>query len=135
MDGEQYDLYFGFLKVGGVTQSHSDFPNLWGSVAYEPWLSSPRSPVEEHLVRFVALSEESSRLIEVEHEVDNSREQAVVDAEMEAKYMDLIESEEWWLVDREGREMPILCPIFSEGGLVWAWDPGRKQQGRGSPPA
>jgi hypothetical protein len=41
---ERYNLYFGTLKVGTVTQTNSDFPNLWGTVVYEPWVSGPQSP-------------------------------------------------------------------------------------------
>ena len=126
MDSERYDLYFGSLKVGTVTQTDSDFPNLWGTIAYEPWVSSPPSPEEERFARFVALNKESTRLVDMEHEVDTSREQAAVNTELEAGFMDFVESEEWRLVDRRGRVLPILCPILrGDGDLVWRWDPGR----------
>jgi hypothetical protein len=65
-------------------------------------------------------------LVDVEHEVAKSREQAVVGAELEAGYMDFIESEDWRLVERLGRELPILCPILrGDEELVWRWNPGR----------
>lgn len=126
MDGDRYDLYFGALKVGVVLQTDSDFPNLLGTVVYEPWLAQPQSSEAIRLTRFVALNKESTRLVDVEHEEDISREQAAVNAELEAEYMDYVESEQWRLVDRSGRELPIPCPIFrGKGDLVWRWELGR----------
>jgi hypothetical protein len=126
VDGERYDLYFGSLKLGVVTQSDSDFPNLWGTMAYEPWLSSPPSPEAVRLARFVALNKESTRLVDLEDQADTSREQAAVNAELEAGFMDYVESEDWWLVDRRCRKLAILCPILrGDGDLVWRWDPAR----------
>jgi hypothetical protein len=122
VDGERYDLYFGSLKVGVVTPTDSDFPNLWGTITYEPWLAQPPSPEAVRLARFVALNQESTRLVDLEDEVDTGREQAAVNAELEAGFMDYIESQEWRLVDRRGRELPILCPILrGDGDLVWRW--------------
>lgn len=126
MDGERFDLFFGPLRVGVVTQVDSDFPNLWGAVTYDPALSEPQSPEAARLARFVALNKESTRLLDMEHERDSSRERAAVDAQLEADYLDCVESEEWRLVDARGRDLPILCPILrGDGEIVWRWDPGR----------
>ena len=123
---ENYELYHGSLKVGTVTNTDSDFPNLWGTIAYELWLSNPHSLEGARFARFVALNKESIRLVDSEHERDTSREQAVVNAELETEFMDYIESEEWRLVDGRGRDLPILCPIFRDDHeLVWRWDTGR----------
>jgi hypothetical protein len=127
VDGERYDLFFGSLKVGLVTQTGSDFPNVSGTIAYEPWLSSPQAPEAVRFARFVALNKESTRLVDMEHEVDTFREQAAINAELEAGFMDYVESEEWRLIDRSGRELPILCPVLhGDGDLVWRWDPRRR---------
>ncbi len=127
MDGECYDLFFGSLKVGFVTRTDSDFPNLWGTVAYEPWVSQPHSPAEQRFAQFAALNKETTRLVDMGHEVDVSREQEAVSAELEAGFMDYVESEDWWLVDRHGRRLPILCPVLrGDSDLVWRWDPRRR---------
>jgi hypothetical protein len=126
MDSERYDLHFGSLKVGVVTTSDSDFPNLWGTVTFDPALSKPQAPEAARFARFVALNQESMRLVDTEHARDNSREQAVVNAELAAGYMGYVESEEWRLVDARGQELSILCPIFREAGeIVWRWNPDR----------
>jgi hypothetical protein len=125
MDGDRFDLYFGPLKVGVVTRTDSDFPNLWGGITYDPALSEQRSPEVTRFVKFVALNRESIRLLDMEHEHDTSREQEAVNAELEAQYMDYVESEDWHLIDEQGRVLPILCPILrGDGEIVWRWNPG-----------
>jgi hypothetical protein len=123
MVGKRYDLYFGSLKVGVVTQTDSDFPNLWGDISYDRAVSEPRSEEAARLARFVELNRESIRLVDLEEE-DTSREQKVADAELDANYMDYIDSEDWHLVDERGRKLPILCPLLrGSSEIVWRWNP------------
>ena len=82
-----------------MAQTDSDFPNLWGTIIYEPWLSAPLTPEAIRFARFVALNKESTRLVDMEDQVVSSREQEVVNAELEAEFMDVVESEGWRLVD------------------------------------
>ena len=126
MTSERYGLYFGSLKVGVVTKTDSDFPNLCGSITNDPALSKSPSPEAAGVARFVALNKESTRLVDMEHEQDTSREQAAVNAELETGYMEYVESEEWRLFYDRGRELPILCPIFRwDDDIVWRWNPAR----------
>jgi hypothetical protein len=125
MKGERYDLHFGSLRVGVVTQTDSDFPNLWGAIVYDAALVKPRAGKAARFAKFLALNRESTRLVDMEHEHDTSREQAAINAELEG-FADYIESQDWHLVDERGRELPILCPIFrGDGEIVWRWDPDR----------
>jgi hypothetical protein len=103
----------------------SDFPNLWGTIAYDRSLAEPRSAEVTRLVRFVVLNQESRRLWDMEHEHGSSREQEAVDAEREAHYKDFIESEQWHLIDKQGQRLPILCGILrGNNEIVWRWNPG-----------
>jgi hypothetical protein len=111
MNGERYDLVFGSLKVGVVRQTDSDFPNLWGEIIYDPGLENAQSPKVRRFVQFVSLNRESTRLIDMEHEQDVSRELAAVNAELE-KYLDYIESEDWYLIAKDGRCVAIMAPIL-----------------------
>jgi hypothetical protein len=125
MDGNHFDLYFGALKVGVVTQSASDFPNLWGTIAYDPSLAEPRSAEVVRFVKFVVLNQESTRLMDMEHEPGMPREQEALCAELEAHFNDYIESEEWHLIDKQGQRLPILCPILrGSDEIVWRWNAG-----------
>jgi hypothetical protein len=124
MNGDGYDLYFGALKVGAVTETDSDFPNLWGDIVYETAFSEPQSGEMARLAKFVALNRESTRLADLEDEQDTTHEQEVVNAELEA-YADYVESADWHLIEQGGRELPILCPIFrGPGEVVWRWGLG-----------
>ena len=126
MDGDRYDLYFGSLKVGVVTRTDSDFPNLWGTIACEPWLSSPRSREEERLVRYFALDRECNRLLEVEHEVDNFREQAAIIAEIEAEFMDVVE----WRSGGWSTAAAVSCPSCAPAStMTAAWCGGGARAG------
>jgi hypothetical protein len=124
MVGDRYHLYFGSLKVGVVTHTDSDFPNLWGDISYDLAVSEPQSEEAARFAKFVELNRESTRLVDLEDEQDTSREQQDVNAELEADYTDYVESEDWHLVDECGRELPILCPILRwSGEIVWRWNP------------
>jgi hypothetical protein len=130
MDGEIYDLFFGTLKVGVLTKIDSDFPNTWGMITYDPGIEQPKSPEALRLARFIELMKAWMQLIKFENEShqENSNEQEVVNTELEAQFIDIIESDEWKLVRSDGRELPILCPTFhkmDEGELdevVWRWN-------------
>ena len=123
MKGQRYDLVFGSLNVGVVTQTDSDFPNLWGEITYDPALENPQTPEAIRFAKFVALNKESTRLVDTEHEQDVSRELAAVTTELEG-YTDYIESEDWYLIDAGGRRLPIICPILrGSSEIVWRWDP------------
>jgi hypothetical protein len=126
MESERYSLFFGYLKLGVVKQTDSDFPNLWGAVAYDSSLDHPQTPEAARLARFVALNKESIRLLDMEDEQDTSTERAVVDAELAKEYSDYVDSNEWRLVDDRGQERPILCPILrADDQIVWRWNPER----------
>jgi hypothetical protein len=43
----------------------------------------------------------------------------------EARFIDLIESDDWWLVDSSGRPDPILIPNFDGNGVIWRLDRSR----------
>jgi hypothetical protein len=125
MKPRSYLLFHGLLKIGVVTEDDADFPNMFGAIAYEPWILEPRDPDEKRLARFVELNCESTRLVDLEDEVDTSAESEKIDAEL-GQYQDLVESEEWWLVDDVGKKVPILCPMLRTSEIVWRWDPGRE---------
>ena len=126
MKGDRYLLYFGLLKIGVVTETDSDFPNLWGEIAEEPELAEPRTDEIVRLARFLALNREATRLADLEDAQSMGPEQEAVNAELETRSTDDIESEDWHLIDELGRKMPILCPILRGPiEIVWRWNPGR----------
>lgn len=123
MNGERYDLYFGSLKAGVVIQSDSDFPNLWGEFIDDPALAEGKTPELSRFARFLALNRECTRLMDLEEESPALEEANV---ELETDYADFIESDDWRLVDLQGRELPILVPLLrGPAEIVWRWNPHR----------
>jgi hypothetical protein len=121
----RYDLYFGDIRVGAVTEKDSDFPNLWGAITYDESMSQPISDERTRLARFLELNQESIRLVDIEHEQDVSSELDAVSKQLEA-FNDYIETDDWRLVDETGNSLPILVPIFRhDGEIVWRWNPGK----------
>jgi hypothetical protein len=123
-DGDRLDLYFGTIKVGVVTGVAGDFPNLWGRLTCGPALKQSGCAAVARLVRFLALNRVSTRLADQEPG-HTSRVREAVDAELEARFADYAESEDWHMIDTQGRKRPILCPILRwDGEIVWRWNPG-----------
>ncbi len=119
----RYNLYFGHLRVGTVTEVDKDFPSLWGRIIYDDALSRPNTAAAVRLARFIELNCESIRLVDIEHERDVSIEQEVFNKELE-KFQDYIDTDEWVLVEEDGIRHKILCPILRPGGeIVWRWNP------------
>ena len=84
------------------------------------------TPDEIRLARYVALNKESTRLIDREDIEDNAEEKARIDAESMNHFLDIIESEDWFLVDHNDQRHPILGPIFrNDDEIVWRWNPQR----------
>lgn len=119
-----YELFLGTKKFGRVTEGDVNFPNLWGNLELDEWVTTPKSEADKQLARFVELNCESTRL------VDRGDNDDLVDAELaavNAKLEDfnrLVESDDWALVDDTGRRHEILCPILRyDGEIVWRWRP------------
>lgn len=125
MTNDCYRLYFRTLMVGVVKSGDRDFSNLWGNISYNPAILELGSEETLRFIKFVELSWEEARLVELEHEQDVSEEQKIINARMNAHYMDYIESEDWYLLDGSNCKLPILCPVlYKDSGIVWRWNPG-----------
>ena len=119
----RYELYFREIKIGVVSDVESDFPNLWGTIAYDESLTQPTTDERKRLARFVELNRESIRLVDIEHEQDVTSELDAINKHLES-YYDFIETDDWILVSDNGERIPILCPIFRhDGEIVWRWNP------------
>ena len=122
MSQEKYHLYFGDLKVGMVVKKASDFPNLWGAITYSEWLSDPQTPEEIRVAEFLELNRKSIYLIDVEQERDVSVDIAKINQQLN-DYLDLVETDAWYLLDESSHKHLILCPIFRHGNeVVWRWN-------------
>jgi hypothetical protein len=119
----RYNLYLGALKVGSVTEEDKDFPNLWGRIIYDESLLRSNTASAVRLAKFIELSCESIRLVDIELEQDATKELDILNRQLE-EYQDYIDTDDWVLVDENGTKHLILCPILRHGGeIVWRWNP------------
>jgi hypothetical protein len=124
MHGDQFDLYFGPIKGGAVTETGGDPPDVQGMIVYDLALSGAQSADAVRLVKFIALTKESERLAIMKHDPETAEYGVAVNAALEAKYLDIFESDQWRLIDKHGRVLPVLYPIFRKNGeIVWVWSP------------
>ncbi|MFW9995564.1 MAG: hypothetical protein ACFFD4_26235 [Candidatus Odinarchaeota archaeon] len=120
---EYYDLYWNETGVGRIEHVDSDFPNLWGVFKLDAELKESDHVLAKRLLAFIDLSIEDSKLLEVEHEKDVSREREEINRKLDA-FIDLIETDDWYLIDQRRGILPILSPaFFSDGTVVWRWNP------------
>lgn len=98
-----------------VEEKDADFPTFFGEYRL---LNEIESPELAHVRAYIDYSVRVWPLIE-EDRVDE------ISSAEEATFMDLIESEEWFLVEVDsGRRIGILIPIFCTGNRVsWRLNP------------
>ncbi|WP_044213543.1 hypothetical protein [Flammeovirga sp. OC4] len=110
----EYKLYFDNDQVGIIEQKDADFPNLFGKYKVLP-------SIEEKQVliyKYIQYSVKASNLMEE----DEMKWQDFIKQE-ESKYIELIESEKWILIDQNGEIHKILIPNFCDKNeIVWRWN-------------
>ncbi|NUQ65920.1 MAG: hypothetical protein HUU20_25945 [Pirellulales bacterium] len=117
MQAESYTLEFRGVSLGIVTRKDSDFPNLWGS--FTPLLADDHPEIRDRIEHYRQYSVDADRLMETAF----SQWEASVN-ENDSEFLDLMECDDWFLVDPSGNKHGILIPIFTQEGLVWRWNPG-----------
>lgn len=110
----KYKLFFQENEVGTILKVDEDFPNLFGR--YE--LSQNLVKQETIISEYVKYSVEASKLMES----DETKWLEFIDNK-ESQFTDLIESEEWKLVDEYGKIHKIMIPNFCDKNeIVWRWN-------------
>ena len=108
-----YDLCFGESRLASVTRTGSDFPNLWGEYQLKEGIREDDRL--RHVVDYIESSIRTAQLAEA----DQQNEALYA---WEENFIDLIESNQWFLVDEKGQREPILIPIFhSKQEIGWRW--------------
>ena len=115
-------LYFGNLYLGGVWEQDADFPNLYGTFAPRPdWDETAQTDLPlQHIERY----HQHSLAIDAEFERDCTEANEAIKpllVQEGALFMDLIESEHWYLLNDKGEKNWILMPNFVAEGVVWRW--------------
>lgn len=112
-----YRLFFGEVELGEVTEEDGDFPSVFGR--FTPVDRGDHPDVRRRVHEYAVYSIEADRLAQDEDDPEAYDRFA---EEHEPEFMDLIESEDWFLVNEAGDRIPILIPVFSvDNGIVWRW--------------
>jgi hypothetical protein len=112
-----YQLLYKDHVIADVTAEDSDFPSFFGKYTLSPELDHIGAMT--HVLSYIDYSVRVWPLIE-EDRTDE------IDYEVENKFIDLIDSEDWWLLDENGEKTGILIPVFcTDNGINWRLDPSR----------
>ncbi|MGB1295934.1 MAG: DUF1266 domain-containing protein [Flavobacteriales bacterium] len=106
-----YELFYGEEKIGTVDHLYKDFLNHSGIYELQDNLSS--------LVKeYIEFSIQCGELIDY----DNDRYEKYLQ-EHEQKFMEIIQSDDWYFIHPNGEEIKILVPNFcSNNEIVWRWN-------------
>jgi hypothetical protein len=121
--GTRYTLFFGTVRLGEVMELDADFPNLSGS--YLPHEEDDFPDTRARIRRLWDLSI-------AWHDASMKQDEAETDrlAKEEEDYLDLIESDNWYLQDQAGKRTHILVPTFcAEDEIVWRYHPSNRGEG------
>ena len=110
----KYRLYHKDYEIGIINQLDQDFPNLFGKYELNENLEQENTLISQ----YVEYSVHASILMETNEEKwQDFMEKG------DPKFIDLIESENWKLIDEKEKTHKILIPNFCDKKeIVWRWD-------------
>ena len=113
---KQYELYWQEIHIGTLTETNWDMRSA-GYISYSSdfLFESDQHPM---IIDYIRHSIKMSNSLE---EGDEENHAKLCEAEL--KYLDLIHSEDWYLVNQKGEREKILIPIFpDQDEIVWQLD-------------
>ncbi len=111
----QYRLFYQDVEIGRVIQEDKDFPNLFGT--FLPIVENDQPPLPDMIQQYIAYSIAADQLMQE----GKQEEWGKFAGDNEPRFLDLIESDDWHLMDG-GTVEPILIPNFCQNnGIVWRW--------------
>lgn len=109
---KKFDLYWGEIKIGILTETYWDMRSS-GTIEYTfDYLAE--MPENVHLAESIKHCIKTFIYFEAEDEENYLK----MCAEEEAKYMDIVESPDWRIVNGDGASIKILCPIFFDNNEI-----------------
>lgn len=108
---KEYKLYFKELLIGLIKLIDGDFPNVYGKFV------KSQNVLPENILNYINYSIKADEIWEKSEE-----EWEAFMLVNEINFIDLIESEDWYLVDENGLREKIVIPNFCKDGVVLKWD-------------
>jgi len=114
---KKFELYWREVNIGSLVETNWDMRSF-GIISLK-LDSLPKTFENERLADFINHTIKASILIE---EGDEEGYDELIKIE-EIKFLDLINTTDWYLVDDKDEKIIILCPIFHEdNGVTWMID-------------
>ena len=112
---KKYKLVYKNYEIGIVTELSSEWPRPSGTIELNDALKELNEETKS-LFDYFDYSIKASELLENNPEEDYNKHVE----ENEFKYLNLIDSKEWFMLDQSGKRNNIVIPIFSENNeIVW----------------
>ena len=113
-----YKLYYDRWKIAEISPEDADFPGFSGR--YQLSIGSTENGIIREIREYIKFSIQMSTLI------DSDRTEEM-DCDREQQFSQLIDSNRWYLVDRQGKRTDILVPVFGEGNTI-TWRLNTRQE-------
>lgn len=109
----KYKLLYKNLEVGSVEQLNADFPNLFGKYELnDSFLTNEilvKNYIQYSIQAYILMNQDEEKWIEF------------IGLE-ESKYEELIDSEDWKLIDEKNEVHKIMIPNFcDQNQIIWRW--------------
>ena len=116
---KKFELYWSDLNIGSIVETNWDMRSS-GDISFKfDYLAEPSE--NKHLADYIKFSIQDSILLGEGVEDDDL---ISAQAEEEKKFLDLINTTDWYLINDKGEKKIILCPIFHENDeITWMIDP------------
>ncbi len=112
----KFELYWKEINIGSLSETYWDMRSSGDIIFKFDYLAE--SPEDVRLADLIKHSIMASNYLEEGDEENYNRM-----CEIETKYLDLIESSDWKLLNEKGETVKILCPIFHDNNEVtWQID-------------
>jgi hypothetical protein len=102
-----YQLFYGDVKIGEIVDVRDEFPTAHGS--FKPSAISAAEPLRSHIQNYINFSIQAAAIGE---EDDYGQRWEDFQFTGEQDYLDLIDSEAWYLLDASGTKTVITVPVF-----------------------
>lgn len=115
----KYNLFYRELVVGTIQREEVEWPWVHGKIELREGFLNDESELAEKIKKFRELTIEEERLSEESEYTDNSEELNAIYEREEKEFGDLIESNEWYLIEETKKEkIEICCPSFARDNYV-----------------
>lgn len=106
-------LYFEMTLIGDIESTESEFPSFNGNFT-QTLVSTDQ--ISNHIINYIDFSKRYTDFYMNEEEVPDDLEQKLLDEE--EKYVDLINSNSWHIIDSTGVKTKILVPTFDSQNII-----------------